>query len=401
MKSLSHIVSGLLIYQASWSGLLRIGLWTMFFLFMANTYGPVVEPVIVERHLSAAQGTSVVPMMVESTYPGWIRQDDLKNKTEKFEIAWVSGSSVHISYNKSESDKKKIHDYLPIRVDKALRAKHNTFAKLFMYVVSGRRVLDTYTIIQDAIDRQVDMIVLAINPMWDFNNKAVFYRPEVFYQAANNGWNRRDWPMQFLMIPPSAHLYNAIGRHLPVMMTPAVYQKKIMKISVKSLGINLKKRNRIVKRNRPKYRQPLQFWNAIRGKDEMDIELQSLNRALKWQAVALRGMNSDKESLPVILFDQMMEKIKESNIKTLIYLAPVSPDLLLNSTTSNSYSKVLDLVKGYKYIYESDRVKFITKFPSEVLKTLKFNDYLHQSEDGILDNYFAQRIKETFDENEY
>lgn len=369
---------------ASGPRLLRIALFTLALLVLAALLLPAV-PVRATFDDDLA-GTGITPMATSSNDSRWVR-DDIATfpVTDRPRVAWISGSSVLIR------DGLSVQRVIPDLVNQALAQP----ADLYMYTLTGQRALDTYLLTQDAIARQPDLLVLTINPFWILNEQAVYYKANLFNRGASLWWNSRDWSKQLLLVPPSAHLWNIAGRHLPIIARRYDYQRALLtRVRGPRTGGSTQQESKQPARAFD-YSQPLTFWIAQRkykgDLSELAPDGADLNVAL-WQAEAMIASHPDSGVMPRELLEDLLQTIADSGIPAVLYMAPVAPELLENAAAAATYATLKARFQELTAPHQGPGLQILTDVPADISNSLEFADYLHLREPGRLPAWLAARI---------
>lgn len=390
---------GVSFYKATWPSIVRILGYTLCFILIAKLVLPELSRTISRGDELATHGTRVTPMIVASSNPGWIR-DDFESFPDGLNpnIAWVSGSSIRIKQQKDTKGNRQKKELLPVSVNQILESEFGIKSNDYLYLVNARRVLDTYTLVLDALERDADLLVVVINPFWDYNDKAIFYRENVFAEGADKWWGVNDMLWQVMFVSPSDHLYNAIGKYLPFITSPNEYNARMVRRANSFFGIKKWKASETKKGNQGELftvDQPLQFWNRFRmQEDNFSQAFADLSKSMRWQALAIMPLKKSGFSWSAKILSDMLEKIRNNDVLALIYLAPVSPQLLEIPESYAGYRSVVELLSSLQDDYQSDKISFVVQFPDEVLDSLRFRDFLHLSDKGRLPDHIALKIND-------
>jgi len=370
-------------YQPTPGSLLRIAGWCGLFFYLSTLFLPRID--ITRTQPSQSELNVAIPMMLESD-PRWIR-DDFGPFAEGANpsIAWVTGSSVYIK-------KPPRTYYLPELVSDELRQRHGLAVTSYMYTLTGRRPIDTYVMIKDAISRKPNYIVVIINPFWEFNDKALFFRTSVFNQASKQWWNGEDWLMQFTMTSPKNHLFALLGQHIPVIASSHDYFDQL---GLRQLALDLDlKKNEITHENSKRQNmQPLHFWmrydsdfsrpKKIHSREQLDVG--------NFQEGAISLANTAPTAWPNELIRKSLDALTKSGIPSLIYVAPVSATMSGVDAVAG-HERVVLAISSLKSEYEGRRMRIVESIPREVVDTMKFRDYLHPEEAGSLPIFLSDLI---------
>ncbi len=371
-------------YQASPGGLLRIAGWTLLSLVLIGPQ-PTKQPVVLKGQ--------VIGMNTGANNLQWVRNDFGEFPADGYlNVAWISGSSIKLA-------KGRVLEYLPQKVNRLMSSKEGIPTRDFVYLIDARRILDTYTMVLDALARKPDAMVLVINPFWAFNSKAVFLKQNLFNHGARLWWNASDWPWQFALTEPANHLYNLVGRHVPLITDRNNYIKYLREKSRELFGVSLIP-SPVTPLNRPgnetlKLSQPLKFWllfQVFNGDAEQFFPNGQMNTGA-WQLAAMSQADTDLSSWPVYIMRKMLNKIRASGVPTLLYVAPVSSEMR-GMGSRKGYNAVLNTMQNLKSEYENDRLRFVVRIPASITNSLSHSDYLHLSAPGELPAYLSTQLSE-------
>lgn len=395
---------GVFAYEPSWAGLLRIAAWTLCFLLLGGRLIP--EPPVDVPNMNLLEGTRVIPMSTTEADPRWVRQDIKTFPKDKYvNIAWLTGSSaLLLKPGKEGADAWASVEFLPDKVNEVLENKFKIEARTFLYLIASQRILDTYTMVLDAVSRKPDAIVLSLNPFWTFNNQAVFYRPSLFNRGADLWWNSDDWPWLFTLSPPSSHLWNWVGRHFRLLAARHDYQIYLIQRGKALIGTDLKElrdkeaapvKGGVEKRDtQVEFRQPLMFWVLFRtyaGDLSYFFPHGEVN-VQAWQTAALRLANTNARTWPYSIVRKTLTTLRNSGIPAFVYIPPVSPEMNNNATAMESYDNVVSAIEELRRVYESDKLRIVTHFPKNVVDSMNFHDYMHVDKGGTFPECFSEYL---------
>lgn len=339
------------------ASLIRIAAWTLTFLIIAHFTALKVSPQLPFTKEMSAQG--LTPLASTPSDPRYTRLDikDLSNS-----VVWVGGSSLAIANNDT-------YNFLP------------TEGAVSMKMAS--RLLDSYTMTLDAIERRPKAMVVVINPFWVMNDKSAFFKTNMMNSGAGLWANKNDWSLIPLLVSPGNMLWNALGQHHNVIANGYDY----LKLAQPDKPVKPKKASA----QKPKtlsYNQPMLFW--ISQRYETDTDFTAFD-AKKWQVQAMAQNNIAESVWGQKILRNLFEKIRYHNIPTLVYVAPTHPDL------ERTQARVaLRTVKGQIDLiakdYANNNLRYIGQIPDNVLNTLTFTDYLHLSNSGTLPAYLNNEI---------
>lgn len=378
-------------YRPTAPGLLRIALFTVLWLVVIGMLLPQVEVFVPTP--SGLTDPAVIPMCAEREDPRWVRSDltDLRAHGGPGATAWISGSSIRLKSRNAAGVGRKDVAFLPERVRQILDQERPAATRTYLYYQSRRRLLDTYTLVEDALGRNPGALVVVLNPFWVANGQSVFSLESLFSGGARLWWNRDDWPLQLALVPPRSHLWNFAGRHLPVL----------------SSGYDLRRRfdpapedaaepSEPAARNPISYRQPLTFWalHRFHGGDRSRVLRRGRLDPEAFQAAAMELSELKIGSWQEEIVRRLLRRIQDSSVPAVVYLAPVSPTLGELPGAAAAHSRIVAAVEALKAEFGSETLRITARFPQEVLESLEFRDLLHLSDDGQLSRFLADELSE-------
>ncbi len=354
--------------------LLRIIIWTLAFLIVAHVITPKVDPQLPYQDEMNAVG--LTPVSASTSDPRYTR-NDLQPLPEN-SIIWVAGSSITIKETPDSA-----LTFLPAALD----IDNPQYISLKM----ARRALDTYTLVDDAISRKPSALVVIVNPFWALNDNSLFFKNNVMNSGARHWLNKDDWTLLMLMTSPADRLWARIGRHHNLTANSYDYLKLAQR---KYLPNNKASKPKASKSKKISYNQPLLFWSTQRYAEGKDF---SNFGAKEWQIEAMNQNNLTQSVWGQKLLTQMLDKIKASDIPTLIYVAPVSPEIE-RSPARVAYRTVTHQLRDIMAPYQSEKIVVINDFLPSELETLEYIDYLHLSDSGVLPASLTEAIQRLLEE---
>jgi hypothetical protein len=345
-------------------------------------------------------------MSTTAADPRWVRQDIKTFPKDKYiNIVWLDGSaSYFLKAGEKGADAWASVEFLPDKVNEVLEDKFKVEARILLYLIASRRILDTYTMVLDAVSRKPDAIVLSLDPFWTFNAQAVFFRPSVFNRGAGLWWNSDDWPWLFTLNSPSSHLWNWAGQHFPLLVARHDYQIDLIQRSKALIGTDLKglrdKKAAPVKGKVEKndaqveFNQPLMFWVLFRtyGGDLSYFFPDGEVNVQAWQTAALRLASNEARTWPYSIVRKTLTTLRNSGIPAFVYIPPVSPEMNNNATAMESYDIVVSAIEELRPEYESDKLRILTHIPKNVVDSMSFQDYLHVDKGGTFPEFLSEQL---------
>lgn len=366
----------------NWFSLLRIFLWFTFFVITFHFITPSTEPKL--PYLKEMKSAGITPLATTPSDPRYMRLD--QSTVPDNSIIWVGGSSLAIKEEGSEE-----YTYLPSQVE--------TNTNQYLSIKMGSRLLDTYTMTLDAIKRKPDALFIAFNPFWIMNDNAFFFKTNIMNSGTSLWNNKTDWPLIPLLSSPGNMLWSVIGKHHKVIGNGYDYLKILVPKTIQKPKKNkpsdikpLQGRQKIVNKtitvkNKLSYNKPIIFWIDQRFEKHKETRF---NDTSIWQEKIMTYQNPAHSILAQDILKNLFYHIKQSNIPTLVYLAPTNYNLTETSALS-SYRAVQAQVNTIADTYKSNNIRLIA-LPEWVYDSLIFKDYLHLSDSGELPHYLSAQI---------
>jgi hypothetical protein len=357
-----------------WSSLLRIFLWFLFFVITLHFAAPSISPNLL--HMKEMKAANLTPLATTASDPRYMRLD--KQNLPQGSFVWIAGSSITIKPNESNG-----YVYLPTEVQPHLPEGTRQFVSLKM----ASRLLDTYTMTLDVLERKPSAIVLLLNPFWTMNDKSPFFQTNMMNHGASSWANGEDWKMLSVLVSPGDLLWAAAGQHHKLIGNGYDYFK-LLTMLAKPKSNNNKAQRKAEKPQKLSYEVPLLFWISQRYDTNTDF---TTFDAKQWQVKAMAQNNIEESTLAEELLTRLLKKIGQSDIPTLIYIPPVSPDLE-HTEARESYRTVIHQIREIANDNSADNIHFIDNIPQEVMNSMEFIDYLHLKNSGKLPEFMGQQI---------
>lgn len=348
-----------------WFSLARIVAWFIVFLVALHFIVPSITPNL--PHSKELAATNVIPLATTPSDPRYMRLD--QSTVPDNSIIWVGGSSLAIKEGGKET-----YTFLPSKVD--------TNANQYLSIKMASRLLDTYTMTLDAIERKPKALFIVLNPFWVMNDKSSFFKTNMMNSGPDLWVNTNNWPLIPLLSSPGNYLWSLGGKHHKLIGNGYDYLKLIMPSKAKNKTKTSKQTSKKLS-----YNQPLLFWISQRYDTQTDF---TTFDAKQWQIKAMEQNDKDNSAFAHKIFRNLLHQIKQSGIPTLLYLAPT--DYSLTETPAlSSYRAVQAQFNMISDEYKSSNIR-IVRIPEDVYDSLVFTDYLHLSDSGKLPEFLKNEI---------
>ncbi len=344
----------------------RIILWTLLFLGIAHFHAPKVTPQLPYAEEMAAQ--NLTPLSAATSDPRWSR-NDLETLPEN-SIAWVAGSSIAVNPHEDG-------DYL------FLPSQIKTNNPQYVSIKMARRMLDTYTMVKDTIARKPAGMVIVLNPFWDLQDTASFFKTNLMNKGAALWANPQDFHFLPLLSSPGNILWAAVGHRHNLIGNGYDY----LKIAQSEFMAKPKKKIQKETSETLTYNQPTLFWMMNRyneGKNFTDFD------AKAWQAEVMAQNNVSQSKWGMKLLENMISAIEKSEIPTIIYIAPTSP-ALARSPAREAYQTIIGEINFMMQQEDASNIDYV-QIPQSVINSMDYIDYLHVRSSGQLPAFLARQI---------
>ena len=341
--------------------------------------------------------SGMTPMMLAPYDLKWIRNDIGEfSEHGKTSVAWVSGSSLYMNMESFGGGPGSV----PYLVKESLRGAHDVESNSYLYSVVGKRLFVSYSAVADALSHNPDTMVVVINPFWDLHSRATFSgRRSIFTQTAGQWWNRDEWIWQFTLVEPWQHLNQIVGSKFSLFSDRRHWFAMLQSGISEYFGVNIRpQKTKLRKRGQAgqiAVNQPFQFW-ALQEDYQGDVKrMAPTGRVLygMWQIVAIRQADSGENSWAREILEKMVNKISNSGVPTLIYVAPILPTGGGKEIQAGR-ARVAAVMQSLGDQYGGNTLRVVTDFPDAVTESLVFRDAIHLTDAGLLPQYIADTLND-------
>lgn len=376
-------------YQPTLWGILRMAVWTLFFLYGFATFLPEPKPTLTTPEHS--ENPYLIPMNLEHGDIKWVRKNPGPLPGRKIKIAWVGDSSAEeVKINSSGA--MELY-FLPDKVIWSFEKLFDIIPNVLLYYSSGRREAQTYALLLEAISQKPDAIVLTLNPFWVFNPYSISMVDNYYGTAMNSrGWQLDRWIFSSLLAYPRATAFSLVGHYFRLFRDNLGYHRLFVQGKPSpSFHTPFGKRGVLTADH---FNNPTAFWFDMREFKEYagGRAVYGGKGAEIWQRKVLRVSNPDKANWNQFFLRQSLERLAEAGIPAFIYLAPVNPELMADKVDSERYLAIKNALKQYADTAPAN-IKFDLSIPSEITSSIKFTDLYHYSESGRLPDFLASGIQ--------
>jgi hypothetical protein len=290
---------------------------------------------------------------------------------DELRIAWIGGSSLLIHQAGSSE-----RAFLPERVLDAIRAEAGESPRVLDYVLNAQRAFESWICTLDALRRDPDIVVVTLNPLFVYNTRAPLFRRWLLGAAAQRlVWAPRAWPELLAFAEPSDLAWASLSGVFPAVRDRAVLGGRFARVPELL-------RLRVVTHD-----QPLQFW-------EHAAQRRLGAPVLGWQEAALlRHQNTAPGSANDRLLDRLLGALADSGLPSLVYVAPVAPEVMADARMRAAVEAVEAQLAGKRARFNSPRLQIVSENPSHTLAGMRFADLVHlEDESGELPAWLAAQV---------
>jgi hypothetical protein len=369
--------------RSPWS-LLRIVAWAVVGVLAVGWLVPIASPKLSDNKYNAKIKDlgNVRVVTYDKNDPRGFRTTHDGNA---FTIAWIGPSTL-------QSISKTRYAFIPDDVRARIPQIGGRRVAVDIYFLSGARVMDLYSAVQAAINSDADMIVLDLNPLWLFNDRALQSWDNLNGTTFATMVDRpSEWPLAAALYSPSDVVTGLAAKAFPAINDRWSYSQKLRKkISVV---------NRLDESTPPpasgtpgpldlvaQMQEPLEFWTKYRWTVPASATLRQRQQAFLEQSVTDGGTASD------VIVQHLFSTLAASGKPAYVYVPPLAPDALAEPPISEALTRIEDHLGQVAKPYQSKQLEIGTQSLARVLPPMKFNDLVHTAEDGPMADYLAQAI---------
>jgi len=369
--------------------LARVILWFLFFMVIAHFLAPRVTPQMLFTDI--LEDKNIISLSSERSD---LRYTDTRATLNDDAIIWIAGSSVDIRSDQVGAQKQtllteQVADNLPDDLTH------------YLLIKQSRRILDTHAMVLEAIKKRPNAMVITLNPFWVLKEHSLFSKGNLMNRGASLWPQSGRMDMALALTSPGNALWAALGQHHNLFYYGydyLQYANNYLKENI--LSKNGLKPNEAKKKNtraqtpeklkQKLYKNSLVFWMDEKFGPPLDYIAPDMRNQAQMR---MMQDNAPKDArLAKMLFEDILNKTKQSGIPTLFYVPPVSKTID-NTPAKDAHLSVIAALEGYKTQYQSGNMHFILNIPDDVYDTLVYRDYLHLSDSGVMPQYLADNIQ--------
>lgn len=298
-----------------------------------------------------------------------------------FRIGWVGGSSL-------QSIGEGYYEFLPELVRERMPEIDGRPVDIDIYFLSGIRIFDEYVAVLDAIENDVDMLVVTLNPLWVFNDEAIQGWQNLNPTAAALLVDKpASWPLAAALLTPSDVLQGLTGGLFDATTDrwsyAAVVRDRLDGFTVLDRSVAPEPDEPTELGRIAKMQVPVIFWGEQR--DDRPPGLTPFEA----QAALLESADPDGPTWNQHILGWMAAAIVDSKIPAFVYLAPVASESLAEPEVDSAVAGIESHLGEYGDDFDAPSVRFDPLSIGRDLPPIQFNDLIHVGEAPALADYVA------------
>jgi hypothetical protein len=386
--NLELIIERLLGRGVGWWALVRVLVWTLLFVAVIGHFFPKPAQPAGKVHMERSDGFSMI-----------LENRQLEDKAIKFNgdngrlrLAWIGASESQLGTNIGEMALS-----LPMITADRLAEIRDGNVNVYYYLQNGGRFLDVYTFLLDALERDPDVVVITVNPIWTYSDIGMFGNTTVFDNRSDLWFSSTDWPLWLGVTSPSSHFLTHVGNRVPLVMAPETFRREVNAAQERMFGKPLAQAKGKVSHEYFYDRDsPIGFWlnqtttRSNNPRPDLKKDPQWLLR--QYQADILERANTSTDSFAAVTFRKIDKLLAKKRVPILFFRAPMSPRVEDDLPAAEGYERVAMAIEALEQNKSGDNMKFVARIPQPVLNSMLFIDMIHASDFGTLDDYLAKQI---------
>ncbi len=378
----------------SWGSLVRIHIWALVAVLLVGNLLPPRprDPVDLgfNRVAGLAQNDNVtVVSPPRNDIRGFVPTEA---EDDTFRIAWLGGSSL-------QSISEDFYTFVPAEVQPLISEVDGQRVTVDTYFLSGMRIVDEYFALLAALEDDVDMVVIAVNPIWALNNTATHDWPELDAATLRLGITEPSaWPFLASYLSPADGLYAPTSA-----LVDGVADRTEHSSAINDLFSNISVLDRTTPNEQPppdelgRIRQmtiPVAFWRTYRQPPIPGATLEE--RQLQF----LLDSDLANSTINIDVLREMGRITEEAGVFTYAYVAPLNHESLADDGINNAVLEIEASIAEVDSAFSAQRQRLQPQTASRFVPPFEFDDIIHIQETGELADHLAGEICTLLNENE-
>lgn len=328
--------------------------------------------------------TATRDLVVDKNDPrGWVHR---KRDPHKFTIAWVGTSTMQ---NVAPGP----YTFIPADVLARIPKIDGKPVRVNMYLFEGGRLMDLYAAIEDALATKPDLVMLDLNPLWLFNDRAIQGWPNLNTAVFNHLLKvPSSWPIVASLYQPSEGALALASSHLSVLRDRWTYANKLRDMIASMTPINPPALPKGPQK-RPTglafvatMQTPLSFWNYYRPIAPLGPGPLPLQEAL------IRGSRTDGSLMNDDILGSLFGSLAASKIPSIAYMPPINPVSLAHPGVDAALKRIEAHTAQIAGEHKAKTLLVKSQSAIRVLHGLQFKDIAHMTYSTPMVDYLTNLI---------
>lgn len=289
-----------------------------------------------------------------------------------FRVAWVGGSSLQ-----ARNEDASLRRFIPSLVRSQIPEVDGREVWVDVYLLQAMRTWDEYVSVLSALQEEVDLLVVTLNPVWLFNDSAVSSWPNLAPTAAEEVWsNPRSWPLALSLVTPSDVLTGAAGDRFDAVNERWSYARELTRRIADWTPLDRSQPPEASEEVSELQRiagltQPVFFWSEHRNQRDPSITGTAID------ADTLQKANPDRDSWNQQIVGWLGDTLSDADIPVVVYLAPIRSSSLQDPLVSDALAEIEARLATYDDRFTGEHLDFVPTSLSRELPFLEFRDLIH------------------------
>jgi hypothetical protein len=388
-------------YTPTWSGILRIALWTAFFLWIAGFAIPQIHEDEDVNFKNSMKGKSITSMLPLNYMDRRIVREDVAFQPDTFNIAWLCDSTCLLAPLGKEvvSTWADYYGFIPEEVSKRLsKLFPGRKIHIYFYTELGSYPPDKQAQVSKVLASHPDMIVFNVNTIREYDTFSLFLR-EKSKPALSKIWLEESGLriLPFILISPATNLYAIIDdyfrsiREMPPFKASFGHKLHDSKAS-SSLSDKRNEAEEKIKQENTMPDDPAialkHFWITF-------LDSAAFKKMKGPYKYFIPGL-PDPETYIYTISEDTIKTLAESGIPTLVYPIAIAPfyqeDISAKYRLDACEKELSALKEHYK---NNPDLLIIDRIPNSVSKEITFKpqDTVHLEKADAFISYMTDNIK--------
>ncbi|MEO8888176.1 MAG: hypothetical protein ABI301_00330 [Jatrophihabitantaceae bacterium] len=367
--------------------LVRILVWVGVGLYLIGSLAPARPVDMSKTHYNAgrtANSPIFDPLLNQNDPRGWMVH---KKDPSKFTIAWVGTSTMQNVRSATAG----YYSFIPADVRARIPKIDGKSVHINMYLLEGGRSMDVYNAVSSAIASKPDLIMVDLNPLWVFNDRAVqewdaLNGPALGHMVEDPA----NWPLLAALDSPSDVALALGGTHLSSLRDRWSYAQQLHDAMANLSPLKLPSAASLAKQPPPTGLALINAWSTSLGFWNYYRPLVPSNASVGTQQEAL--MREDAAPGPAMSADitsTMLGALAKSKIPSVAYLSPVDPSALVNPANDAAMGRIESRLKQLADQHRSPNLLVQPQSAERFLSGLTFKDLAHMTNSKPMVDYLA------------